>query len=583
MPRPHSVTLDRDVPIRLSDGIVTFADHYYPSGGGKNPVLLQRTPYNKETAAAFALRAAGAGYNVIVQDTRGRWASEGSFHAFRNEQQDGHDTCAWIVDQPWSNGRIGMWGGSYVGATQWQSALGRAPGLQAIVPTVTASDYHEGWCYQGGAFELQFLLSWTLTYLGSDTMARRVAGDLAYADRQQELFNRIDAMGAQFDRMPLVGDSLLADIAPYYDEWLAHPAHGEFWDKIRVDTHYSEIDIATLHTGAWYDIFLGGTLANFVGMRAGAKTESARNAQHLLIGPWEHMTSITMSPVGEYDPGIRSTHGAIDFDGIHLRWYDRHLRDMANGLDEEDPVTIFVMGSNTWRKEREWPISRAVHTDYYLHSGGRANTLNGDGKLSRDRPKAAGSIPDAFIYNPLDPVPTAGGGLCCNLVWSQAGSFDQRAIETRSDVLCYTSDPLPEPLEVTGPITVELYASSSALDTDFTAKLVDVCPCGCVRNLTDGIQRARYRKSGSHESFLTPGEVEKYVIDLWATSNLFQTGHQIRVEISSSNFPRFDRNPNHGGVNATATRADCQPAMQCVFHDSEYPTRITLPLVPAQR
>jgi len=226
MPRSHSVTLDRDVPAKLPDGTTLYADVYRPAGAGKYPVLLQRTPYNKETAAGFALRAAGAGYIVVVQDTRGRWNSEGTFHAFVNERQDGHDTCAWIVDQPWSNGRIGMWGGSYIGATQWQAALGQAPGLQAMVPNVTAADYHEGWCFQGGAFELQFLLSWTLTYLGTNTMARRLAEDPAYAERSEELFNRIDSMTGQFDRMPMAGEKLLADIAPYYDEWLSHPAHG---------------------------------------------------------------------------------------------------------------------------------------------------------------------------------------------------------------------------------------------------------------------------------------------------------------------------------------------------------------------
>lgn len=579
MPRSYSVTLDRDVPISLPDGTILYADVYRPAGTGRFPVLLQRTPYNKEGPAPFALRAAGAGYVVIVQDCRGRWKSEGEFHAFVNEARDGYDTCAWIVDQPWSNGRIGMWGGSYIGATQWQAARAQAPGLQAMVPNVTAADYHEGWCYQGGAFELQFLLSWTLTYLGTDTMARRLAADPAYADRQQELFNRIDGMDGQFDRMPLTGDSLLGDIAPYYDEWLSHPTNGAFWDNMRVDTQYGKFDIATLHAGAWHDIFLGGTLTNYTGMRAGAKSERARNAQHLLVGPWEHMTLITTAPVGQYDPGIRSSYGLIDFDGIHLRWYDRHLRDLDNGLDAEDPVTIFVMGENRWRKEREWPLTRAVYTDYFFASGGRANTLNGDGRLVMDIPTSRGGTPDAYVYNPLDPAPTVGGGLCCNLVWSRAGSYDQRSVEARSDVLCYTSEPLDQSLEVTGPIKVVLYAASSAVDTDFTAKLVDVCPCGCARNLTDGILRARYRQSGNTEALLTPGAVEEYEIDLWATSNVFLPGHQIRVEISSSNFPRFDRNPNHGRAISTALKSDCVPAMQTIFHDSEYPTRIILPVI----
>lgn len=579
MPTPFSVSIDRDVAVPLPDGTTLYADLFRPAGGGAHPVLLQRTPYSKESSAPFAIRAAGAGYAVLVVDVRGRWKSEGDFHAFINERKDGYDTCAWIVDQPWSNGRIGMWGGSYVGLTQWQAALGQAPGLQAIVPTVTAADYHEGWCYQGGAFELDFLLSWTLTFLGSETMERRVKADPSYAAKKEEWLDRIDGMDDQFARLPLSGDDLLRDIAPYYDEWLAHPAHGSFWDNLRIDTHYSELDVASLHVGAWYDIFLGGTLTNYTGMRAGAKTERARQSQHLLIGPWEHMTSLTTMPVGDYDPGIRSTHGSIDIDGIHLRWYDRHLRDIDNGLDQEDPVTIFVMGTNRWRKEREWPLARTRYVDYFLHSGGRANTLNGDGVLSESEPDADSDRPDAYVYNPLDPVPTLGGALCCNTMWAHAGSYDQRPVEIRPDVLCYTSEELTEPLEVTGPVKVFLYAASTAVDTDFTAKLVDVCPCGCVRNLTDGIQRARYRRSGNTEQLLTPGQVEEYEIDLWATSNVFKAGHRIRVEISSSNFPRFDRNPNFGGTIATATAADFRPAMQTIHHDREYPSRIVLPIL----
>jgi len=579
MPTPFSVRFDRDVPVTMADGTVLYADLYRPTGGGRHPVILQRTPYNKEGSATFALRAAGAGYAVVIQDVRGRWKSAGEFHAFPNEAADGHNTCAWICGQPWSNGRIGMFGASYVGLTQWQAARGQAPGLEAIVPNVTAADYHEGWCYQGGAFELNFLLSWTLTFLATDTAERRLRDDPGFRVKRDALLDRIDTMDEQFDRMPLAGDPLLAELAPYYDEWLSHPAHGAFWDKLRVDNRYGEFDIAGLHVGAWYDVFLGGTLTNYTGMRAGAKTERARAAQHLLIGPWTHITNVTLTAVGEYEPGVRSYHGFIDFDGIHLRWYDRWLRDEANGIDDEPPVTLFVMGENRWRQEREWPLARTRYEDWFLGSGGRANTLHGDGTLSPEAPGAAASRPDAFLYNPLAPVPTAGGGLCCNFYWSQGGVFDQRAIEARADVLCYTSEPLAQPLEVTGPVTVILHAASSAVDTDWTAKLVDVCPCGCVRNLTDGIVRARYRRSAHTEALLTPGEPEEYAINLWATSNVFAAGHRLRVEISSSNFPRFDRNPNTGGTIATTAKTACLPAMQTVFHDAEYPSRIVLPIV----
>ncbi|MGI8476477.1 MAG: CocE/NonD family hydrolase, partial [Thermomicrobiales bacterium] len=547
------------------------------------PVILQRTPYAKECPAAFALRAAGECYAVVLQDTRGRWASEGEFHAFAHEQPDGHDTCAWICAQPWSNGRIGMFGASYVGLTQWQAALAGAPGLQAIVPYVTAADYHEGWVYQGGAFELSFLLSWTLTWLATDTMERRLKADPELRAMKAELVRRIDRMDGEFAKMPLAGDGLLAALAPYYDEWLSHPAHGPFWDRYKVDGNYDNLDVAALHIGGWYDVFLGGTIQNYLGMRDHSRTEAARAGQRLLIGPWTHITVITQSGVGDYFPGHESYHGVIDFDGIHLRWFDRHLRDDGRATAGDAPVRIFVMGPNVWRDEQEWPLARTRYTDFFLRSGGRANTAHGDGRLSVEPPREGEDRRDSFLYNPLDPVPTRGGGLCCNFFWTDGGVRDQRDIEERADVLCYTTEPLAEAVEVSGPVTVVLHASSSARDTDFTAKLVDVCPCGCVRNLTDGIIRARYRTSASAAELLTPGQIEEYAIDLCATSTVFAAGHRIRVEISSSNFPRFDRNPNHGGEIATATKDDCVPALQTILHDPLHPSRIILPVIPASR
>jgi putative CocE/NonD family hydrolase len=575
-----SVSVERGVPVPMRDGTVLFADIYRPSGPGRYPVILTRTAYDRTgVSPSFGIRAAGEGYVLVSQDIRGRYASEGVFHAFPNEANDGYDTCAWICEQPWSNGRIGTFGASYVGLTQWQAALAGAPGLEAMVPNVTAADYHEGWCYQGGAFELSFLKSWTLTWLATDTARRLAASDPAFQAKLETLWDRADNMEADFDIMPLAGDPLLAELAPYYDEWLAHPDHGPFWDQYKIDGKYGQLDQAVLHAGGWYDVFLGGTLHNFMGMRAGAKTETARKAQRLLIGPWDHMTIVTQTPVGEYDPGVRSWYGTIDFDGIHLGFYDRYLRDMDNGVEDEPPVRIFTMGENRWHLENEWPLARTEFTEFFFHSDGSANTLNGDGVLSREEP-SAGSRPDHFIYDPLNPVPNMGGGLCCNEAKTNGGQYDQRSVEARPDVLCYTSAPLEGPVEVTGPVTVTLYASSSAVDTDFTAKLVDVCPCGCVVNLTDGIIRARYRNGTGRQELMTPGKVYRFEIDCWATSYLFGAGHQIRVEISSSNFPRFDRNPNTGGVIATTRREECIVAHQTIHHSQEYPSHITLPIIP---
>ena len=310
-------------------------------------------------------------------------------------------------------------------------------------------------------------------------------------------------------------------------------------------------------------------------MRELGATEDARKGQRLTLGPWVHGGS-PINVSGEYDFGTRSSAGALDLMGQMLRYYDYWLKGEDNGVSEDKPVRIFVMGENVWRSEDEWPLSRATNVDYYLHSRGGANTLNGDGSLSPSSP--GGEPPDVYVYNPLHPVPTRGGGLCCDPGFMASGAYDQRDIEARSDVLVYSTTPMEEDTEVTGPVTVTLYASSYAPDTDFTAKLVDVGPDGYARNLTDGIIRARYRIPRQPASLIQPGQVYECIIDLWATSNLFKKGHRIRVDISSSCFPRFDRNTNTG--EPIGSDSEFVSALQTVHHSSEYPSHITLPVVP---
>ena len=364
-------------------------------------------------------------------------------------------------------------------------------------------------------------------------------------------------------------------LADYYYDWLAHPEYDDYWKKVCIQESHSDITVPSLNMGGWYDVFLGGTIGNYVGMRQNGATEAARSGQRLLLGPWVHgSTPIDVS--GEFHFGTRSSSAAMDLPGVILRYYDHWLKGEDNGVADEKPVRIFVMGENVWRWEDSWPLSRAVVTNYYLHSGGKANSLNGDGRLDTDAPNH--EQPDVYAYNPMDPVPTRGGGLCCDPAFMMSGAYDQRPIEARPDVLVYSTPALEQDTEVTGPIVVTLYASSSAVDTDFTAKLVDVEPCGCARNLTDGIIRARYRKPRHPASLIEPGQVYKYTIDVWATSNLFKKGHSIRLEISSSNFPRFDRNPNTGGpIGAETTLV---PALQTVHHSAEYPSHVTLPVAP---
>ena len=581
MPKPFSIKFEPHIPLSLGDGTMTYVDVFRPDAPGKFPALLQRTPYDKSSpnsrsGPVDAIRGAMNGYAMVIQDVRGRHSSEGEFYTFVNEAEDGFNSVEWVAGQPWCNGKVGMYGVSYVGATQWLSAKAKPPSLVAIAPGVTAADYHEGWAWQGGAFELGFNLSWAVGPLVAanwDNLSRRLGLSM---EGLAEVVRAKDNLTEGYLHLPTQDMPHLKNgLADYYYDWLAHPDYDDYWKKVCIQESHSDITVPSLNMGGWYDVFLGGTIGNYVGMRQNGATEAARSGQRLLLGPWIHgSTPIDVS--GEFHFGTRSSSAVMDLPGVILRYYDYWLKGEDNGVADEKPVRIFVMGENVWRWEDSWPVSRAVVTNYYLHSGGKANSLNGDGRLDTDTPNH--EQPDVYAYNPLDPVPTRGGGLCCDPAFMVSGAYDQRPIEARPDVLVYSTPVLEQDTEVTGPISVTLYASSSAVDTDFTAKLVDVEPCGCARNLTDGIIRARYRKPRHPASLIEPGQVYKYIIDVWATSNLFKKGHSIRLEISSSNFPRFDRNPNTGGpIGAETTLV---PALQTVHHSDGYPSHVTLPVVP---
>lgn len=574
------LTVERDVAMPMRDGTVLYADVYRPEGAGRHPVILLRTPYNKAfPRMAYVqldpMRAASRGYALVVQDTRGRYASEGEFSCFRNEVDDGYDTVEWVARAPWSDGNVGMYGASYMGATQWLAAIARPPHLKCIVPMITASDYHEGWTYQGGAFALGLNLSWTLANLVLPNLAHYKLSPAEMTAIRAELIDAVDRMCGPFEHLPLTDYPTLRKhrLADYYYDWLAHPEDDAYWKQWNIESRHAEIAVPALNIGGWHDIFLGGTIRNYTGMRRNGPTAVARS-QRLIIGPWIHGL-LWPNVNGEVDYGVVSQGPAIDLDGILLRWFDHWLRGVDTGMLAEPPVKVFVMGQNAWRDEADWPVARARETRFYLHSGGHASTLGGDGTLSTDAPST--EPPDHYLYDPRHPVPTRGGALCC---WQGAvpgGAFDQREVEARPDVLVYTTAPLTEPVEVTGPITMKLWAVSSAPDTDFTAKLVDVEPSGYARNLTDGIVRARYRESTARAALIEPGRVYEYTIDLWATANVFKAGHRIRLEVSSSNFPRFDRNPNTG--HALGADAELRPAMQTVLHDATRPSHVVLPIV----
>lgn len=581
MATPYSVKFEPDVPVMLKDGVTTYADIFRPDSPGKFPVLMQRTPYNKSlpgarTGSLDVIRAAMNGYAMVIQDVRGRHSSDGDFYTFVNETDDGYDSIEWAASQSWADGKVGMFGPSYVGATQWLAAKANPPSLTAIAPMVTASDYHEGWAWQGGAFELGFNLSWTFGPLVTGNW-QNISKRLHFPPEQlDKLVAAKDNLTSEYFHLPGSNlPNLPKSTAPYYYDWLNHPEYDEYWQRISIEDSHHKISTPAINFGGWYDVFLGGTIRNFVGMSKNGATEDARRGQRLVIGPWIHGGS-PISVSGQYNFGTNAASGAIDVMGRTLRYYDHWLKNKDNGVSEEPPVNIFVMGSNVWRYENEWPPERAKPTKYFLDSKGKANTLNGDGSLRLD--KIGQDPPDIYVYNPINPVPTLGGQLCCDPAFQASGAYDQRPVETRDDVLVYTSPSMEMDTEVTGPVTVTLYASSSARDTDFTAKLLDVEPSGFARNLTDGIIRARHRYPREPASLINPGQIYEYTIDLWATSNLFKKGHSIRLEISSSNFPRFDRNCNTGETIGSDT--NFSSAMQTIHHSSDYPSHVTLYVIP---
>ena len=554
-----SVEARYDVKVPMRDGVNLSADIYFPRGEqGPFPVILTRTPYDNMTEESLE---AGRfypqhGYVLVAQDVRGRNDSDGDFYPYLNDFNDGHDTVEWIGAQPWCDGNVGMVGASYVGYVQWQAASMGSSYLKAIVPRVIGANMYETGWYQGGAFHLGTAAMWAMRYDG------RTRQDIFDYNWEQ-----------LFKKLPLAElDKEAGKDVHFFRDWIAHPDYDDYWRAQSIEERYPNIKVPVLQIGGWYDVLVRGTFHHFTEMRKHGGSELARQNQRAVVGPWIHSACSTTF-AGELDFGAISM---LDLREIELRWFDHWLKGRDNGAEQDAPLRLFVMGANEWRDENEWPLARTQFTPYYFHSGGGANSLEGDGSLSTVPP--ADEPADGFVYNPGFPVPTRGGNTCCNPELVPWGVYDQRPIEYRNDVLVYTSEPLEEDLEVTGPISVKLYASTDGRDTDFTAKLVDVHPDGYAVNLCDNIMRARYHESREYQTLLEPGSVYEFTIDLWMTSNVFLKGHRIRVDVSSSNFPRFDRNPNTG--NPFGQDAELRVAHQTVLHDEAHPSHVLLPVIP---
>jgi len=572
---PYAITYERNVAVKMRDGVTLRADIFRPKADGKFPVLLQRTPYDKNNEVSIGLAGAARGYVVIVQDVRGRYTSEGEWYPFRHEQADGYDTVEWVASLPYANGQVGMMGASYVGATQMLAAIAQPPHLAAIAPNVTASNYHDGWTYQSGAFEQWFNQNWT-TQLAANTLERYVH-DNANALIGAPTLPLANFPIFNFGQLP-ADEKLTAAIAPYYLDWLAHPDYDDYWKQWSIEENFSRIQVPMLQVGGWYDIFNAGTLRNYMGAKAHGATEAARTKQHVLIEIGGHAGFGRR--IGDVDFGPHALENG--YTDVILDWYDFLFKGIQNQFASDKPVKIFTMGVNEYRQHDDWPVPQAQNTKYFLHSSGKANSLRGDGTLSTTAPKSEPT--DSYVYNPANPTPTVGGPLCCDAEHFEPGPRDQRSVENRDDVLVYSTSPLTQDVEVTGPVTATLFVKSSAVDTDFTAKLIDVYPAnawyplGYALNLTDSIARLRYRSGRERGELVNPNEPVAVTITLYPTSNVFAAGHRIRLDVSSSNFPRFDVNPNTGEAIGRERRRVVPD--NTVFHERGRASRVVLPVVP---
>ena len=541
-----SFDYEANVRIPMRDGTKLSANIFRPKDSLRHPVLLMRSPYGKpDEKSGDAKKHTAAGYVMVVQDCRGKGQSEGVWDPFAFDTQDGFDTQEWIGAQSWSNGEIGTFGGSYLGWTQWASAANASRFLKCMVPIVPFADVYEDLAYPGGAFQLALLMGW-----GSG-----VGGIALSPEKLKESFQHLPLhdFADQFEKK-----------VSYLNDWVTHNTRDEYWKRRGIEHDYENVTVPVLNIGGWYDIFSKTTLDQVAGVRAKSKSLMARRNQFVVMGPWAH--GVGLQKVGQLDFG---TNALLRIGDLQFQWFEYWLRHQPTGVENWPACRLFVMGENRWRDEHEWPLKRTVFTHYYLHSEGHANTAAGNGVISTETPAEEPS--DTYVYDPANPVPSHGGN---NLVGASAGPMDQSQIEERSDVLVYSTPPLKDPVEVTGPVRMVIQATSTASDTDFTAKLIDVYPNGKAYNLCEGI----IRTSAPGSTPIEAGKMFSREIDLWVTSNLFDRGHRIRVEVSSSNFPRYDRNPNTGKPFGRETKPIL--ATQTIHHSMNQASHLVLPVIP---
>lgn len=553
----YSMRVDYGVWVPMRDGVRLSADVFRPEAEGRFPVILSRTPYNKAGMGKATVERYRSyverGYVVVALDVRGRGDSEGEFRPFLQEGPDGYDSVEWCGAQAWSTGKVGMIGGSYGGYVQFMAAVGQPPSLAAIVPTVACPDpFVDGLINGPTGLPSPIVVSW---YFYTSGRLNQQSHAVEWA--------RV------FEHLPLIElDDASGRPMPIWDEFVTNSRMSPFWEPARYQNKLDRVNVPTLNVSGWYDDEQISTIRNFVGVTADGNP-GADGAHHaLLMGPWPHAAnSGTKIGTIEFGPSAK-----IDMDGYVLRWFDRWLKGIENGVEREPPVRYFVMGENVWKDASGWPLPGTEFTPYYLRSGGNANSRFGDGVLSTEMP--GGTEPaDEYVYDPKDATP-----FVTDAAFSQVGGPDDYSkIEERQDVLVYSTPVLEEPLEICGPIRAMLWASSDAVDTDFMVRVINVHPDGFAQRMSDGVVRARFREGMEHPTLIEPGRVYEYEIDVWTTCQTFLPGHQLRVEVMSASFPQWDRNPNTGKDLGMTTESVA--ARQTIYHDAARPSHVVFPVI----
>jgi putative CocE/NonD family hydrolase len=561
------VIYEADVPVAMRDGVVLRCNVFRPADGRPAPALIQRQPYNKDAAQTYVYAHpawyARQGYATVIEDSRGRYASEGTFYPLRRDAEDGFDTIEWLARQPWCNGKVASFGFSIPGINQLLAAAEQPPHLVAAAPGFYPAGMYEGFTHVGGTFGLAAVMDWGML-LAPEEARRQGRADLLPAIRAAAA-----AVGRWHPTIPLREIPFLLEppLMPFLADYVNHPSHGSYWREFALDHRIPAIGVPCLHVSGWYDSFITQTIESYERF-----AELGRAEHRLLIGPWYHIP--WTQQVGCIDFG-QDARNIVD--EAQLAWFEAQLKGNRAALERMAPVRLFVTGANRWIEPPRWPIPGARFENLYLHSDGRANSLSGSGRLSFEAPGE--EPPDFFVYGPDNPVQSAGGHSCCLPQNTPMGPADQRAVELRNDVLVYSSAPLEAPLFVAGKVSAVLHAATTAADTDFVVKLCDVAPDGRSINLQEGVVRARYREGSGIEKPVEPNRVEPYHIEVGVVCHEFGRGHRIRVQVASSNFPAWDRNPNTGGPPGSEPPFSLVVANQTVCHDARRPSRLELPMV----